>query len=349
MRPKKKASTVQIPVTFDGGYKHQGLGNDKFIMSVVTLVVWLITAIVALFLVEGWGKLKYICVSFPLVLGFVRYVVMRERYYMKKKYELKEQSYKYDYKLFWDIYEVGDKYPYICRFSNGLKAIFVTLDKDVIVGREEDNDYVHYEAIAEAYLQMHKRGIDCMHIDYMDTVGKDTRVGCLFELANKTRNRDVRDVLTRIYDNVENEMQRSYSSYDVYCFYFSGKDDLFWDELRVVLEYFAEANYLRSRVLNRDEIGELVKSVMNIDSFSVRENSERLFLEKNAKKYLTPIWVERGGYKTVLNKTLEELAEEAKVREVEKSIGKEAKKPGKTRKDKLRKKVLDREEIDLFD
>ena len=166
-------------------------------------------------------------------------------------------------------------------------------------------------------MQMHKRGIDCVHIDYMDTVGKDSRVQCLFDMAKGSENEDLSEILTRIFDNVEYIMQHSYASYDVYCFFYSGKDELFMDELEIVLENFLEANYIRYRVLDKNAIGELVKSVFNIDEFSVRETSERLFTDLGGTHYLRPIWVERetsrGVERVVLQKTR---AEEEKQRDV---------------------------------
>lgn len=270
---------------------------------------------------------------------------MREPYFKKKRNELIEKNYKFPYSTFWNIYEITESYPHICRYANGLKAIFVVFDKDVIVGREENNDYNHYEAIADAYLQMHKRGIDCMHIDYMDTVGKDDRVLSLFEMANGSENEDLKEILLRVFDNVEDIMQHSYASYDVYCFYYNGKDELFMDELEVVLDAFLEANYIRCRILNKEEIGELVKSIFNIEKFSVNYASEKLFSDLGGTNYLKPIWIERGGERKILNKTREELEAEREVREAEANIRKSKKKV----KNRTIRRLREDTDIDLFE
>ena len=337
MIPEKRSPIVEIPVTFDSASKPQGLSNNQFYLSILTFGVWIFLAIVSLFVdITLLEKILFIIGSFLVVLFFVRYVLLRESYFKKKRNDLLEKEYQYPYSVFWNIYEITNGYPAICRYANGLKSIFVVFDKDVIVGKENDSEYNHYEAIAEAYLQMHKRGIECIHIDYMDTVGKDNRVKSLFNMANETENEDLKDVLLRIFDNVEYIMQHSYASYDVYCFFYKGKDELFMDELEVVLDAFLEANYIRYRILDKLAIGELVKSVFNINEFSVRETSERLFSDLGGTHYLTPIWVERetsnGVERVTLNKTTAQKEAERATREAEKVARKNKKKQSKAEK-----------------
>ena len=144
-------------------------------------------------------------------------------------------------------------------------------------------------------------------------------------------------------------MQRSYASYDVYCFMYNGKEELFWDELQVIIEHFNQANYIRHRVLGKEEIGELVKSVMNLDRFSVNRASEKLFEEVGGTSYIRPIWIERKDERKILNKTREELEEERAVSEVEKEVKAELKKKKKDRRAKLRDKLEGDEEINLFE
>lgn len=323
MIPDKRSPIVEIPITFDSKSKPQGLTNDKFVMTFIVFGVWLFISILLLFVeLTIFQKFLYIVLLFIGVLTLSRFVFLRETYFKKKRNELVEKDYQYSHSVFWNIYEITNGYPSICRYANGKKAIFVQFDKDVIVGREPDAEYYHFEAISDAYMQMHKRGIDCMHIDYMDTVGKDERVKCLFDMASDAENADLKDVLIRIFDNVEYVMQHSYASYDVYCFFYQGKDELFMDELEVVLDAFLEANYIRYRLLGKDEIGELVKSVFNLNDFSVRESSERLFADLGGTHYLTPIWVERttsnGVERVTLNKTSAQKEAERATREAEK-------------------------------
>ena len=101
-------------------------------------------------------------------------------------------NYIFSYNLFWNIYEINDAFPYFVQFVNGLKGVFVIFDKDIVVGKEDDADFNHYEALAEAYNQLAKRDIEFMHIDYMDTVGQDSRLDLLFDNAAYIENEDLK-------------------------------------------------------------------------------------------------------------------------------------------------------------
>lgn len=346
VRPNRDAYTVQIPLTFDGGSAKPGVSKERFLISAGLLFAWVAITIVCLLLAEGLSKIGIPFVLLLILIPLIRFIVIRENYFRKKREKILDNDFSYPHSIFWDIHEISPKYPYICRYMSGLKAIFVRFDKDVIVGKELDNQFNHFEAISEAYLQMSKRGINCVHIDYMDSVGKDDRMVHLFDIARESENSDLRDLLTHIFDNVEYTMKKSYATYDVYAFFCSEKEEIFWGELEIVLDYFLNANYLRYSILDRDEIGDVVKSVMNVDNFSVNRTSESLFLESGISTHLKPIWIERNGEKKILNKTREEIEEERNVSQVEKQFKKTNK---RKKKSKYVQKVVEQQEIDLFD
>jgi hypothetical protein len=341
MKPKKGSDIIQIPITFDsrGGGRAAMAAKPLWVFLIV--VFWVLSSIIAIIVSTGAGAYLYPLISFFVLSYIVRFVIIRERYFREKRKELIENDYMFQHNVFWNIYEISNRYPYIVQYANGLKGIFVALDKDVIVGKDDEYDFFHHEAIANAYQQMEKRGIECMHIDFMDTVGKDSRLASLFNQAERIENPDLRRVMLRKYDHIEYTMNRAYASYDVYCFYFTGRDDMFWDELQVVLEYFRQANYIRSRVLDRDAISILTKSMMNIEDFSVNRACDNLFKEMHQVEYIRTLWVEKDGEREVRNKSLEEIEEVRRVSKAEKDI--KRKKKGFFG----RKKV--EEDIDLFD
>ena len=341
MQPKRGTDIIEIPITFDNRGGNRTSVQAKPLWAFFIFLFWLLSTIFAVVVTDGFWATAYPIISFIILSYVVRFVIVRERYFKKKRKELVENEYMFNHSLFWNIYEISSKHPYIASFGNGMKGIFVAFDKDVIVGKDDDYDYFHHEAIANAYQQADKRGIEWIHIDYMDTVGKDERLKSLFAQAEMASTDDLKRVLTKTYDHIEYTMNRVYASYDVYCFYSTGRDDLFWDELQIVLQYFSKANYIRYRLLNRDSISELVKSLMNIDDFSVNRANDNLFKELYQGQFIRPIWVEADGNRTVMNKTLEEIAEAERVRKAERKV--------KRKGNKVFKKKQEEPEIDLFD
>ena len=341
MRPEKNSYTIDIPITFDAHHTKPTVNMGRVVLSVGLFIILIIVSVLILLFMEDNGKLLLVVGLFVVVIGVIRLVIMKELYFKDKHKGLEENNYTYNHTLFWDISEISPKLPYIDRYQNGSKAIYVRLEKDVIVGKEDDNMFNHYEAISEAYLQMQKHGINAIHLDYMDTVGKDVRMSSLYDIGKEAVNEDLKDLLTHIFDNVENTMNKSFSTYDVYAFYSIDKDEIFWSGLQVVLDCFLEANYVRYKVLDRDEIVEPVKAIMNIENFSINNVTEDLFKRHGSSSYLKPIWVEKKGNRKILNKTQEELMEERNVRMAETFVSKKDKK-------RKKRKYKGQDKIDLF-
>ncbi len=325
MKPERNSDIIQTPLTFDvkGGGRIES-EKVSYLWLFLIILFWVFSSIFIGVAAEGFLVFIYPFVSFFLLSYIVRFILFREIYFKNKRKELIENEYLYNHDIFWNIYDIDNNYPYICSFKNGKKGVFVAFDKDVIVGKDSDYDYNHYEAISNAYQFMLKRGIEAIHIDYMDVVGKDDRLEGLFERANRTKNNDLKKLVIRMYDYIEFTMNRTYASYDVYCFYSSYRSDLFWDDLQSVLEQFKQANYIRTRVLNKDDIGLLVKSLINIEEFSVNKAIDSVFKKKLKTNYINPIWVEKDGNKTILNKTFEELENESRIKLAEKKVKKKS-------------------------
>lgn len=343
MRPKEKSEYVDIPVAIDGGNAGIAQKKGKVFWTFILFGAWIFTSLIALLLGSGTAKILYPLISFFAFVWIVRFVVLQEVYYRKKREEIERNSYVYDYDVFWNIVEVSDSYPYIAQFANGRKGIFVAMDKDVIIGKGDLNDFDHYEAISQAYKQMVARGMECMHLDYMDTVGKDPRLDSLFAEAEGIENPDLKKVIMAKYEYLERLMSSSYSSYDVYCFYSYNRDDAFWKDVQPLLLQFMQANYLNARILDRDKIGSLVQALYGVEGFSVAKACDLLLSRTNNANFLKLIWTEVDGERTVHNRTQEEISEANRVSNNERMVKRKKRGVfGMFKKDK-------NEDIDFFD
>ena len=88
MIPEKRSPVVQIPITFDSTSKPQGLTNDKFYLSLLVFGVWLFLSILCFFV--DWTileKVLFIIGSFVIGTIIVRFLLMREPYFKKKREE----------------------------------------------------------------------------------------------------------------------------------------------------------------------------------------------------------------------------------------------------------------------
>lgn len=342
--------TVTIPLTFDARYRSKALTKGRLVSVVIIFLIWIILAITSIFVFEFPNKIRVPIFLFIALFYISRKLVIRENYYRKKREELLDNNYQYEYALFWQIYSIRKTYPYICYYTNGLKAVFVRFEKDIIVGKDKKDEYNHFESISEAYNLMQKKGVNAIHIDYMDMVGKDTRMEKLFESATNIENKDIQNIITRMYTNIETDMKNAFASYDVYVFLYKGRDEAFLDALEEIIPAFNRANFIRYKILNNLEMADLARTLMNIDTFSVQRASSKLFQGTNESDFLNVIWVVRDGNRIVLNKTKAEREEEARVINLERETQKQAKKKRKKQSRRLRRLVdiKNSEELDLF-
>lgn len=318
MVPEKGDTGVSIPITFDLKVNRDNLSIFKMVLGLLITIGGFVAMVLVFIIAED--KYKPLL---PLILGFgtfyfVRLFFLKERFYTKKRADLIEHDYTYSTHAFWGIYSINEYFPYICKMANGRYAIFVAFDKDIIIGRDNNADYDHYEAISNAYSVMLSKDISAVHIDYADVVGKDSRMDSLFAGLTNTENKDLMRETIRLYDYVQSYMYRAYADYDVYAFYYSGREETFWEDLQPVLDAFLQANYVRSRVLSREDIGDLCVTLMNLTDFSTARASERVFLGSvRGGSFLKVIWTEKDGERTEVNRTRDEIAAERRVRAAE--------------------------------
>lgn len=336
MRPGRKDDEFFIPATLDVVAGRKSISVGKLMIGLLIMFGGLIFAVLLIIFGGMKHKVLYALLLFIGVTLAVRFLFWKEKYFRKQREDLINHKYLYDYNLFWNICEISEGYPTIVTFASGLQGMFVAFDKDIVVGKGPYARYDHHEALSEAYRVMACKKIECIHIDYMDTVGKDERMDGLFKNVNKCDNADIRQVMNMIYNNVQNEMNNSYASYDVYLFLGRNKGMAFWDDMKKVISYFRGANYVREHILNKEEIGDLVESVFNIDDFSVIRANEGVFAGKRDSSFIKVIWKEKDGERTIVNKTTKEKENEARIANAESSL--------KLRKKK--KKVVEHEDND---
>ena len=318
MIPERGDTEVAIPVTFDIQGHRDNLSIRKMVLGLFFVFLALIAMILLFIFATDELKPQLPLVVFFGTFYFVRIFFLKEWKYKKNQRELREREYKFNTRVFWGIYSINEYYPFICNMSSGYKAIFVAFDKDVIIGRDASADYDHYEAIANAYAVMFKKNMWCVHIDYADTVGKDDRLDSLFKNLTETENKDLRNETVRLYDYVQTYMYRSYADYDVYAFFYDGRDEAFWDDLQPVINALSEANYVRNRILSREEIGELCMSLMNLNEFSTTRATESVFLANTrGGNNIKVIWTEKDGERKIINRRREEIEDERRVKAAE--------------------------------
>lgn len=341
MEPQVGDTSINIPVTFD--YRG-GRGGNKKNKIIATIAIIVVVGIVCTGLLMNsemfiYKRLLLAFLVFYVGLVLLRFVIFRELYFSDIYEELLESDLVMDITQIWQIFEVGNEYPYICYYKNGYKGIFVKMEKGTVTGKTIENEFIHYDAIGEAYNLAHALNMNIIHIDYMDNVGKDLRLQHLYENLSEVGNPDMQTMLIDIYNNWQAEMCLNYASYDIYLFLTRDRLESFVYNMQNVVSAMLGGNYITYRVLNRNDLSSLCTALFNLHNFSVNDACEKA-LVNNTHNDIVPIKVTHtDGSVVILNKTKEE-----KKFELEERVRKqnEAKHDAKVKreKQKLKKKGL---------
>lgn len=356
MEPQVGDTAINIPVTFDYRGGRGGNTKNKVIATIAIIIVVsiLIGGISTRDQLELLKKCLYDFLVFYVGLVVLRFLVFRELYFSDIYEELLSTDLVMDITQIWQIFEVGTEYPYICYYKNGYKGIFVKMEKGTVTGKTIENEFTHYDSVGEAYNLAHALNMNMIHIDYMDNVGKDSRVQALMDNLQNVKNEDMQIMLIDMYSNWQVEMSLNYASYDIYLFLTRDKLESFVYNMQNVVSTMLGGNYITYRVLNKNDISSLCTALFNLHSFSVNDACEKALVH-NTQDNIVPIKVTHlDGSVDKLNKTIAErkadLAERVRKQE-------EAKHDAKVRKEKakMKKKGLLKEpenldkDIALFD
>lgn len=303
---RENTSHIEIPLTFDSKRRGKPSTASKVFLGIGLTLVWGFLVFLTLAASTLGQTLLWMVVVTIAYIYVMRFLLFREHYYREKRAALEESNYMFGTNLLWSIVEVSNTFPYVVTFRNGYRGVFIALDKGVIVGKEDDYVFDHHQAIADVYKELAKAEIEFTHIDYMDSIGKDSRLNNLFSAAASIDGKNLRYLITMKYDYLEKAMQRAFSTYDVYCLYWRKDDYDALLDIREAVSGFKRANFARIRYLNKYMIGQLVQTVFNLESFSPNNAIENVLNSRELSAPLTVIWGEKDGVKTVFNLTSEE-------------------------------------------
>lgn len=352
MRPEKGSLTVTLPITFDysGGRKEQF--KYKILWAFVAGIIGIVIAIGIL--TRKTMSLPVRLILFPLIL-FADMLILRFGFFKEssiRKYyrNLESTDYEKDFQDYWGIYSIDEEYPYYVRYRNGRSGLFVRLNKDVILGKYSESEYDHYEAIGDAYNIAGASNISMCSIDCMDNVGSDERLQESFSDLEEVENPDVKDILMDVFGYLQAQMNERVTTYDVYVFTFNCSDIAAWNSVNRILSCFMEANYVGYHFLDSNDIRDLFKSLFHLHEFSVNAAMANTFSYDTSYVGIVPIRiVHADGSVEVLNKTIAEKQEDARIAEEEKEAReKEVKRRKQDKKRRKKKETSDDEEIDLF-
>ncbi len=357
IRPRLNDDTVTIPVSFNNPGGRSETNKTRKVLSWILGVVSILLSLLVLFGKGNTGffaRLIIIAIILTVSSLTIRFLLLREYKLRKEYYTQLENDYKLSTQDIWGIYDIEGEDLKFAHYRNGKIGMAFSLEKSVIVGTKDEQEFENFEAIADALKIAADNKATVIHVDYMSQVGKDSRFPLMYQTAAKTKNRKLRAAINSIYANLEEQLAEEISTYDVYFILVSSTNTQYREIGRKVIKAFLEANYEGYSSLDEEGLRKLTMELFNLESFSVVD-AQRDALLSSTSSIAVPISITKGGVTTKLNDTIEErrakLEEKQRLEELVKREKKRRLQEQKKNKKKNNKtkvvEELDDEEIEL--
>ena len=272
MRPREGSTVIKLPVTIEGNKGRSDKLLAKVASAIGVVVIWVLVVYGLLTNSDFtlFRKILYVAVVTVIAMAVARFGFLGEKKYRESYSRMEQSKNEFDLSNMWAIVGVDEDAPHFVHYRNGELGLVVAMGNDVVVGKPENDEYNSYTALGDAYRRAAELELDMLHIDMMDFIGQDPRLDeARRYMSVNCTNPEIRDVMSSIFDNLQDGMNDNVTTQDIYVFHTRDMSkDVFRYNVRQVLDMMCLGNYATYRSMSQEEIGALVRSMFNLQSFS---------------------------------------------------------------------------------
>ena len=186
-----------IPMDVDGGS-----WNEHFINTtkLITIAIILFTGVIIIFWLNSIhasisGYLIILGLYLFIVQFIVRYIVLEERYYYKVYNRLKDSEIS-NPSVFWNIISIKEELGgSLLVYGDGKVGAILKLDRDTIIGKDENFIEIHYDSLSDFYKELSDKGYSFVQMNLMEKAGKNPRIDSLNDFIGKSDNENINKLM----------------------------------------------------------------------------------------------------------------------------------------------------------
>lgn len=288
------STTYRIPDTIDFPRKVSDKRNGKVATSLAILLLWLTILILLLYNLSFpfYITIPLFFVGMYLYILIIRFLVYEEVKISDSMEYLLENDFNIEADVFWGIFDIEDKKPFVVSYINGFKGVFLQLHKDITVGKGNDVRYKHYKGVEKMYRTAFMRDLYLVSLDTMREVEEDVDLSPVYDFINDTDQPILRDMLEEVLGYNQSLMSKHFSQNDILLVLsHQGSTQDLIDGCRDIIEASEDSNYHKVTYCTRDDVQSLAKSLYNLETFSINE-AVKDTLSKVSRSIIVPIQVE---------------------------------------------------------
>lgn len=276
-----------FPKTIDGSTSDPGfITGTKFgIIIAIIMVNFAIFASLSNGIDSGFMiavKMGFLMFISQLI---IRYAVLNEKYYFNMYLRMKETE-DTTPATFWRIVDRQDKQNgCVVTFDDTRVGVYVKLERDSIIGKNEEFREDHYDALSDLYKDLNKAGFKYVCLNIMETAGKDPRIPELDNIVVKSEfNKNLCRLMGEQVGYIKN-ITRVTNYESEYMIIYSDDIDMgseIIDKVEDLLYVLTNGAYSGYYIMQSDEIDALVKEVYDVTMFDSSLATLSIYDKSNA-------------------------------------------------------------------
>lgn len=317
------AGQIFIPMNVDGGS-----GNASFWHTGKTMIVAGL-AVTNFFVILGVcsedNSIAIIAVTILLLIlvniWVIRRFIIEEKYYLKmhekrKQFEVAEPS------IFWNV-NIQNKN--ILYYLDGKMGVIVKVERDTIVGKDEDFREKHYDAWSEFYRELNIQKLKRVQMNLMNNAGSDPRFKELDKLVIGAKfNDNLKELVEKQIGHIKAKARNTLFEDDYFLIYvdnYMPYEELL-QKVHICMGKLMKGAFIGYKILDKPALNELFKSEFKIKYFN--EDSASISLYGNVSKNTVAFKIKQlilddkvYDINTVQEKALKDLSQKIDKQQVE--------------------------------
>lgn len=289
-----EAGQMFIPMNVDGGSGNASFWNSTKTMIIAAIgvadffcIAWLASG------ENSWAfNLAIIVVLIIVNIMLIRKFIIEEKYYLKmyekqKQFEVAEPS------VFWNV---NIQNRNILYYLDGKMGVVVKMERDTIVGKDDEFKERHYDAWSDFYRELNLNKLKRVQMSLMDTAGNDPRFKELDKLVVGAKfNENLKELVEKQIGHIKSKARNTLFEDDYFLIYtdnYVPYEELL-QRVHSCMYKLTRGAFIGYKILERPELNELFKSEFKIKYFN--EDNAAISLYGNVTKNVVAFKIKYMG------------------------------------------------------
>lgn len=276
-----------LPMNVEGGQFENKFLDSKKMIALVSMLVGLL--VIGLWISEtpltGGGVALVVIVTTVVYQFILRYVVIEERYFYRMYKKMQEnKNPKSD--IFWNIASIRESSRgSILMFADLKIGVMIKLDKDSIIGKDEQFEEAHFDAISDFYKEISLRQYEFVQLNLMEQAGKDPRIAKLDDLVVNCENKNVSKLIELQLGYLKSITRATLYETDYVLIYTKdiNKMDQIIDDVEDIVYKILDGAFIGYEILNLNDVVDIHKEIYGVSYFDASEAAMNTFRNSNFK------------------------------------------------------------------